>query len=85
MEKENKELYDMGFQAGQKTKPPKHLKERFIRLKLNYQEKILIEHLTKLLVTNDCPIPEFFYITDKKELDKKMTVYLMGLQNGSLQ
>lgn len=84
MEKENKELYDMGFKAGVKAKPPKHVKENLINLKVNYQDKVLIEKLTKLLIVNNCPIPEFFYTADKKELGRKMTIYLMGLQNGSL-
>lgn len=80
----NKSIYDIGFKVGLKTRPPKHLMERFIQMKMNYQEKELIEQLIKFLVSNECSIPDFFIIENKKELSEKLTVYLMGIQNGSL-
>lgn len=80
----NKEIYDMGFKVGVKVRPSKHIRERFIQMKMNYQEKDLIEQLIKFLVTNECSIPDFFTIENKKELGEKLTVYLMGMQNGSL-
>lgn len=80
----NKSIYDMGFKVGAKVRPPKHTRERFIQMKMNYQEKELIEQLIKFLVNNGCTIPEFFTGESKKELSKKLTVYLMGIQNGSL-
>lgn len=80
---ENKEIYDMGFKAGLKSRPSKSLKERFINLKMNNQNKVLVSKLVEFLVSAQCSIPEFFATQEGRELDRNLTVYLMGLQNGS--
>ena len=81
---ENKEIYDMGFKVGLESRPSKFIKERFISLKECNQNEVLVSKLMEFLVSQECLIPEFFVTQKGEELGKNLTIYLMGLQNGSL-
>ena len=79
------EIYQMGYKAGAKIKPDLNIKYIWEILNQNKQSDILIDMITKYLVQYECPIPEFFMLDDKKEKGEMLTVYLMGIQNGSLK
>lgn len=82
---ECEEIYQMGYKAGVKIKPKQHVKFGWVSLNQNRQTDTLIDMITKYLVQYECPIPEFFMLDDKKEKGEMLTVYLMGIQNGSLK
>lgn len=79
------EIYQMGYKAGAKIKPESNTKQYWVGLSINNQIDTLIKRITEHLVAHDCPIPEFFMLDDKKEKGEMLTVYLMGIQNGSLE
>lgn len=79
------EIYQMGYKAGAKIKPDLNIKYIWEILNQNRQSDILIDMITKYLIQYDCTIPEFFMFSDKVEKEERLTIYLMGIHNGSLE